>query len=154
MKKILFILFSSVLLQACTDNNKTGNSTPPTASIQEAPQVDTTQTATAAATSWNGSSLSDATIKQVQQDKYAYSQCVYKEAQKKGYTKIDSRAATDAIIKQCEADLAKIRETFINEGVPEIVADRYLKKTRVQLTRKILQSLMFAQAARTAGATQ
>ncbi|RLA25606.1 MAG: hypothetical protein DRQ62_02105 [Gammaproteobacteria bacterium] len=106
------------------------------------------------AKTWNGTSLSDATIKKIQQEKYSYTQCVYTEAQKTGYTKIDSRVATDAVIKQCEQDLAKIRETFINEGVPEIIADRYLQKTRVDMTRKILQSLMFSEAARNAGATQ
>ena len=62
--------------------------------------------------------------------------------------------ATDAVIKQCESTLAKIRQTFINDGVPEIIADRFLKKTRVDMTRKILQSLMFAEASRKAGATQ
>ena len=93
-------------------------------------------------------------IKQIQEDKYNYKQCVYLEAQKQGYQKIDSRVATDAVIKQCEATLAKIRTTFSNEGVPEIIIDRFLKKTRVDMTRKILQSLMFAEASRKAGATQ
>ncbi len=151
MKKFIFLIFSGLLLQACSDD-KTNNATPPE-NISE-PQQTSVSTPEASAKTWNGTSLSDATIKEVQEAKYTYTQCVYKEAQKQGYTKINSRVATDAVIKQCEPDLAKIREVFINEGVPEIIANRYLKKTRVNMTRKILQSLMFAEAARKSGATQ
>ncbi|MBE0470684.1 MAG: hypothetical protein IBX55_14395 [Methyloprofundus sp.] len=103
---------------------------------------------------WNGSELSEATIKQVQADKYSYTQCIYKEAQKQGYQKIDSRVATDAVMKQCENELAKIRTTFIDSGVPPIITDRFLKKTRIEMTRQILKSLVFAEAARKTGATQ
>jgi hypothetical protein len=101
---------------------------------------------------WNGSIISDKVITQVQQAKAAYKQCVYTEAQKKGYIKIDTRVATDAIMKQCEPNLGKIRTIFINSGVPAISTDRFLKKTRFGLTRNILRSLMFAEAARKAGA--
>jgi len=101
---------------------------------------------------WNGSSLSNEVISQVQQAKSTYKQCVYTEAQKKGYTKIDTRVATDAIMKQCEPSLGKIRAIFIKAGVPAISTDRFLKKTRVDLTRSILKSLMFAEATRKAGA--
>jgi len=152
MKKFIFLIFSTLFLQACTDEQKTSN-TAPTINTQETQQTKNSKSEPVAKT-WNGTSLSDATIKKIQQEKYSYTQCVYTEAQKTGYTKIDSRVATDAVIKQCEQDLAKIRETFINEGVPEIIADRYLQKTRVDMTRKILQSLMFSEAARNAGATQ
>lgn len=154
MKKIILVIFSSLFLHACSDDKQTNNTaTNPAPTVSETPQTNAVNSKAAEST-WNGTSLSDATIKKVQEDKYNYTQCVYKEAQKKGYQKIDSRVATDAVIKQCESDLAKIRTTFINAGVPEIVADRYLKKTRVEMTRKILQSLMFAEAARKAGATQ
>ena len=151
MKKIILLIFSSLILQACSEDKQTNNPAPVT-STQETQQTSTVSPKPAA--TWNGTNLSDATIKKVQEDKYNYTQCVYTEAQKKGYQKIDSRVATDAVIKQCEPELAVIRATFINDGVPELIADRYLKKTRVQVTRKILQSLMFAEAARQAGATQ
>ena len=152
MKKFIFLIFSTLFLQACTDEQKTNN-TAPSINTKET-QHTVTSTSEPEAKTWNGTSLSDATIKNIQEAKYVYTQCVYKEAQKKGYTKIDSRVATDAVIKQCETDLTKIRNIFISDGVPEIIADRYLKKTRVNMTRKILQSLMFAEAARKAGATQ
>ncbi len=151
MKKYLFFILTALLLPACSDDKPTTTPTPVT-SAQEA-----TQTAVKSQSSgktWNGSNLSAATIKQVQADKYNYRQCVYKEAQKQGYQKIDSRVATDAVIKQCESTLAKIRTTFVNEGVPEVITDRFLKKTRTDMMRKILQSLMFAEASRKAGAIQ
>ncbi|OQK18332.1 hypothetical protein AU255_11090 [Methyloprofundus sedimenti] len=153
MKKLIILIFSALFIEACTDENKTSTTTPATITkdVQSTESTAKPESTTAA---WNGSDLSDATIKQVQEDKYIYTQCVYKEAQKQGYQKIDSRVATDAVIKQCESDLTKIRTTFINAGVPKIIADRYLRKTRIEVTRKILHSLMFAEAARKAGATQ
>lgn len=150
MKKYLFYIITALFLQACSDD-KTNNTTPAEAPKTVQKTTDAPQTADK---QWNGSTLSEATIKQVQEDKYNYRQCVYKEAQKQGYQKIDSRVATDAVIKQCEPTLAKVRTTFSNEGVPDIIIDRFLKKTRVDMTRKILQSLMFAEASRKAGATQ
>ena len=150
MKKYLFFILTALLLQACSDDKST--TAKPAAPIQEAPQAATTTQPSGK--TWNGSTLSAATIKQVQEDKYHYKQCVYKEAQKQGYQKIDSRAATDAVIKQCESTLAQVRKTFVNEGVPTVIIDRFLKKTRTDMTRKILQSLMFAEASRRAGATQ
>ncbi len=149
MKKILFFILTGLFLQACSDDKTVDTVKPqaPQATQQAADKTDTTSK------QWNGSQLSDATIKQIQEDKYNYKQCVYTEAQKQGYQKFDSRVATDAIIKQCEPTLAKIRDTFVNDGVPEIIIDRFLKKTRTEMTRQILQSLIFAEASRKAGAT-
>ena len=141
MKKYLFLLFTGLFLQACSEASKT---------IESTPQATTTPKPAA---EWNGSSLSTETMQNIQTTKYEYKQCVYKEASKQGYKKMDSRVATDAVIKQCESALAKIREVFTNDGVPTVITDRFLKKTRVDMTRKILQSLMFAEAARKAGAT-
>lgn len=158
MKKFIFLVFSTFFLQACTEEKKIASATSSPVAVAETKQPETQasnlQTEKPAAETWNGSNLSDATIKQVQQDKYDYTQCVYSEARKQGYQKMDSRVATDAVMKQCEQQLAKIRTTFISDGIPEVIADRYLKKTRIEMTRKILTSLIFAEAARSAGATQ
>jgi len=134
MKKILFCLFFLLPLSACaaaTDTSK--------------PLTDSKNT------TWNGSILSDSVIAQVQKAKQDYRHCVYTEAQKKGYTKIDTRVATDAVIKQCEPQLSKIHSIFTEAGVPDVIIGRFLKKTRITLTRKILKSLMFAEASRKAG---
>ncbi len=130
MKKIIFSLIYALSFSACA----------------------ATEPSTNKDNKWDGSSLSNEVITQVQTAKATYKQCVYTEAQKKGYVKIDSRVATDAIMKQCEPSLGKIRTIFINAGVPPISIDRFLKKTRADLTRNILRSLMFAEAARKAGA--
>ncbi len=100
---------------------------------------------------WQSTTLSEDTIKKVQEAKYKYMQCITKEVQNKNYVKMDTRAATDKVIKHCEPSLAKIRKVFIAEKVPASIADRYLKMTRTQTARKVLEQLMYADAARKMG---
>ena len=71
--------------------------------------------------------------------------------QKSAYQEQDSRKATDAIMKQCESVLAKMREVYTDAKVPGVIADRYLKQMRMQTTREALQAMMFSEAARKAG---
>jgi hypothetical protein len=68
--------------------------------------------------------------------------------QKAPYQTQESRKATEAIVKQCESVLAKMRDVYITEKVPEIIADRHLKQMRLQTTRLVLQDMMFNEAAR------
>jgi len=152
MKRTVFFIFCTLFLQACSED-KTSTPVTLTPHINTEQSIPKTQTTTKPI-QWNGSNLSTETIKKVQEAQYNYRQCVYTEAQKQGYQKIDTRVATDAVIKQCETSLSKVRAVLINDGVPPVIADRFLKKTRVVNTRKILKSLMFAEAARNAGATQ
>ncbi len=100
---------------------------------------------------WNHTSLSEETIKKIQQSQFEYKKCVMTEMQKKGYAKIESRSATDAIIKQCENVLSKMRQTYVDVKVPGAIADRHLKKLRITVTRRVLKQLMFAEAARASG---
>ncbi len=100
---------------------------------------------------WHGTSLTEATIKKIQQAQYNYKKCVTDEMMKVGYAKIESRSATDAIIKQCEKTLAKMRQVYLDVEVPGIIADRHLKKMRFDITRRVLKQLMYAEAARKAG---
>jgi len=152
MKRTVFFIFCTLFLQACSEDK---TSTPVILTTSTHNEQSTQKTSAATKPSqWNGSSLSTATIKKVQEAKYNYRQCVYTEAQKQGYQKMDTRVATDAVIKQCETSLAKVRAVLVNDGVPAIIADRFLRKTRVDNTRKILKSLMFAEAARQAGVPQ
>ncbi len=97
---------------------------------------------------WHNTTLSDSTIKKIQDGNLHYKQCVSNELQKPEYRKQDSRLATDKIMVQCEPLLAKLREVYLAEKVPGTIADRHLKQIRVQTTRKALQSMMFAEAAR------
>lgn len=100
---------------------------------------------------WQNTVLTDATIKKIQESKYEYKKCVGEQMQKPAYLDMDSRKATDEIMKQCEPVLGKIREIYLTEKVPGVIADRHLRQIRTQITRNALQGLMFAQAARKAG---
>jgi len=100
---------------------------------------------------WQNTTLSDGTIKKIQGAQYQYRKCVAEEMQKPAYQKMDTRKATDEIIKQCEAELAKIRAVYMAEKVPEVIANRHLKQLRVRNTRLALQELMFREAARKSG---
>ena len=100
---------------------------------------------------WQNTVLTDATIKKIQESKYEYKKCVGEQMQKPAYLDMDSRNATEAIMKQCEPVVAKIREIYLAEKVPGVIADRHLRQIRTQITRNALQGLMFAQAARKAG---
>ena len=100
---------------------------------------------------WNATALTDDTIKKIQSAQVEYKQCVADEMQKPGYAKIESRSSTDAIIKQCEKVLSKMRQVYADVKVPGIIADRHLKKMRTDITRRVLKQLMFAEASRKAG---
>ncbi len=100
---------------------------------------------------WQGTTLTETTIKKIQQAQVKYKNCVGKEMQKKGYLKIESRSATDAIIKQCENVLSDMRQVYLDAKVPGVIADRQLKKMRITITRRVLKQLMFAEAANRAG---
>jgi hypothetical protein len=110
-----------------------------------------TATAEKAAEEWQNTTITDATIKKIQESKYEYKKCVGEQMQKPAYIKMDSRNATDEIIKYCEPVLSKIREVYLAEKVPGVIADRHLRQIRMQITRNALQGLMFEQAARKAG---
>lgn len=99
---------------------------------------------------WQDTTLSESSIKNITQAKYKYLQCIGEEVKKKDYAELDTRVATDKIIQQCETSLGAIREVFIAEKVPTPIADRYLKQTRTQTARKILEQMMYAAAARQA----
>ncbi|MDD5275269.1 MAG: hypothetical protein PHR16_04220 [Methylovulum sp.] len=100
---------------------------------------------------WHDTTLSDATIGKIQDASYQYKKCVSDEMQKAIYQSQDSRHATDEIIKQCEATLTKMREVYLAEKVPGVIADRHLKQLRIKTTRSALQEMMFSEAARKAG---
>src|SRR5512137_1039610 len=93
---------------------------------------------------WHNTTLSEATIEKIQAAKYEYKKCVSDEMQKPAYQQQDSRNATEAIIKQCEPVLAKMREVYTGAEVPGIIADRHLKQMRLQTTRDVLQNMMFS----------
>jgi phage terminase large subunit GpA-like protein len=100
---------------------------------------------------WHDTTLSDATIKKIQAAQYQYKKCVSAEMQKFAQQDMDSRNATDVIMKQCESVLSQMREVYLAEKVPDPVADRHLKQMRIQTTRNVLQGMIFNEAARKSG---
>ncbi|WP_020561600.1 hypothetical protein [Methylosarcina fibrata] len=100
---------------------------------------------------WHNTTLSDATIKKIQASSYEYKKCVSAEMQKPAYRDMDIRKGAEQVVKQCEPVLAQVRGIYLEEKVPEVVADRHLKQMRLQSTRSVIQTMMFAEAARKSG---
>ena len=100
---------------------------------------------------WDGTTLSDALIAKIQAASYEYKNCAATEMQKPAYMTIDVRPATESVIKQCEPVLSKMRDVYLSEKVPAVIADRQLKTMRIQTTRNVLAELMFRDASRKAG---
>ncbi len=100
---------------------------------------------------WNETVLKEETIEKIQKAQFNYKKCVIDEMKKTGHASLESRHATDAIIKQCEPVLAEMRKVYIDADVPGVIADRHLKKLRIQVTRNLLQELMYIEAAKKAG---
>lgn len=110
--------------------------------------------ADAANNEWQETTLKEETIQKIQQAQFTYKKCVVEAMQKSEFSKMESRNATDVIIKQCEPTLSEMRQVYIDAAVPGVIADRHLKKLRIQVTRNLLQELMYLEAARKAGQTQ
>ncbi|QWF71782.1 hypothetical protein KEF85_04730 [Methylomonas paludis] len=100
---------------------------------------------------WHETTLSDETIKKIQQAQYTYKKCVVDAMSKPEFAQLESRNATDAVIRQCEPVLGDIRKVYTDVEVPGVIADRHLKKLRIQVTRSVLQELMYKEAAKKAG---
>ncbi len=105
----------------------------------------------AAKEEWNETTIKDETIQKIQQGQFTYKKCVVDTMKKPDFAKLESRAATDAIIKDCENTLGEIRKIYTDAQVPTVIADRHLKKLRIQVTRNLLQELMYVEAAKKAG---
>ena len=113
--------------------------------------ISSTAVAEKADDEWQNTVLTDATIKKIQESKVEYKKCVGEHMQKSVYKDMDSRKATEDIIKQCEPSLGKMREVYLAENVPGTIADRHLRQMRIQITRKVLQEMIFSQAGRNVG---
>lgn len=100
---------------------------------------------------WNSTSLTTEVIKKIQTSQRLYKECVINAMQESNISQQESRKATDGIIKKCEPVLAKMRDVYLEVKVPQIIADRHLKKLRIQITRKLLKELMFREANKKAG---
>jgi len=103
---------------------------------------------------WNATTISDEVIHKIQQAQLVYKKCVMEAMRKPDAAQLDSRHATDTVIKSCEPTLAEMRTVYLDAKVPDVIADRHLKKLRIQVTRNVLQELMYAEAAKKSGQLQ
>lgn len=124
MKKIINIAFALISVSALADDAKND---------------------------WHNTTLSDATIKKIQESQYHYKKCIANELQAASSKAQDVRQGTEAIVKKCENVLADMRKIYLDEKVPEVIADRHLKQMRIQTTRDVLREMMFIESARKAG---
>ncbi len=99
---------------------------------------------------WQNTTISDEVIQKIQAAQLNYKKCAVEQMRKPDIAKQDSRFATDAVVKQCEPVLAGIRKVYMDAKVPPVIADRQLKKLRIQVTRNVLQEFMYAEAAKKA----
>lgn len=97
---------------------------------------------------WQESVLKAATLEKVYKIANQYQRCMVEQLQGQANAEQDSRALTDSILKKCEPQLSPMREVFTAEKVPVEMADRYLKKTRIQAARRLIREVMAAQAQR------
>jgi len=109
---------------------------------------------TASNEEWNETVLTEDTIQKIQQAQFSYKKCVVDAMRKPEFGKMESRNATDVIIKQCEPTLAEMRKVYTDVDVPGAIADRHLRKLRIQTTRNLLQELMYIEAAKKSGQIQ
>jgi flavorubredoxin len=100
---------------------------------------------------WQQTTLPDSAITHIQIAKSKYSQCIRGEIKNIVSANFDSRKATDMVMKQCEMLLTQVRQIFLDEKVPEQIADRYMKKTRTETARNTLKHLMFVDASKKMG---
>lgn len=100
---------------------------------------------------WHDTVLSDEVIHKIQQAQFVYKKCVIDAMRKPEAATLESRHATDSVMRACEPVLGDMRKVYLDANVPGVVADRHLKKIRIQVTRNVLQELMFAEAAKKAG---
>lgn len=75
-----------------------------------------------------------------------YHLCLSKVAHKHRQNIKDARDTTQVIVTACEPKLAPIRKRLLGENMPEPIADRYLRRKRVQATRSILRQVMYMQS--------
>ena len=95
---------------------------------------------------WNPSILSEQTIQKINQQTKVYHQCLDRQITTFNLKGIDSRDASNWILKQCENQLDPIRAALLNEKVPVEIANRYLLKKKHQAARKVLRFMMFAKS--------
>jgi hypothetical protein len=97
---------------------------------------------------WQPSTLSEKTLKKVDEAVLAYQKCLNDETRQHLKDPEDSRRVTDLILNACDGRLAPIKPAFRAEKVPDPLAERYLRRKRSQAAQQVLRVVMAEQALR------
>lgn len=103
----------------------------------------TSACANPAPSTWNATELSDSTIRAIQRAQYQYKKCVIGKMRQNTTSKDAIETAASKVIKRCESVLAKMRKVYLAAAVPDIIADRHLRKMRTDISRRVIKQLMF-----------
>ena len=97
---------------------------------------------------WQPSTLDEKTLKKVDEAVLAHQKCLNEETRHHLKDPEDSRRVTDLILNACDGRLAPIKPAFQAEKVPDILAERYLRRKRSQAAQQVLRVVMSEQALR------
>lgn len=140
MRIFVTVLLASLVLSGC-------QSAPPKEKKPDKEPVSDTLTHTG---EWQGSSLSEQSIRRINELNVKYRRCLQAETDARAATADDPRAIGDLILRQCEDTLGEIQAALEAEGVPNTVAARYVRKNRSQGAQNVMRVVQFVQAQRAA----
>ena len=98
---------------------------------------------------WQASSLSDVAIAKANAAVKSYEKCLNDEALSRVHQRLDPRATGDQVLGVCETRLLGIKLAHVSEGVPDVITERYIRKTRSQGAQSLMRFLQMVHAQRT-----
>lgn len=142
MRIFVTVLLASLVLSGC-------QSAPPKEKKPDKEPVSDTLTQ---AGEWQGSSLSEHSIRRINELNVKYRRCLQAETDARAALADDPRAIGDLILRRCEDTLGEIQAALEAEGVPNPIAARYVRKNRSQGAQNVMRVVQFVQAQRAAEA--
>jgi hypothetical protein len=114
----------------------------------EKPPADPVAQSTPVDQQWHPSTLSDQTIATANAAVLDYRTCLAGETKATAPDRGDPRVIANTILKSCESRLPAIKAAFAAEHVPDVISERYLRKTRSQGAQSVLRAVMGIHAER------
>jgi hypothetical protein len=125
-----FLVISCVFLAGCQS-----------APVAEPPAAALDQT-------WHESTLSADTIAKANAAVQDYHVCLSLASKAHYPDRGDPRVITNQILKACEDRLPAIKAAYDTEKVPDVISERYIRKTRSQAVQSVLRNVSAVQAQR------
>jgi hypothetical protein len=137
LKILLLAISSGLILIACQSKLDA-----------EKPPADPVVQSTPSDQQWHPSTLSDQTIATANAAVVEYRKCLAGETKAKARGRGDPRVIANTILKSCENRLSAIKLAFAAENVPDVISERYQRKTRSQGAQSVLRAVMGIHAER------